>query len=186
MSRVLACLLIVAAAAGCSTPPDSEHQQADRALNAARQADAAAYAPNELHAAEAALKKYDEAVAQRDYRRALSDALEARNQADTAVKQAGIRKAEVRGRAETLLADLDALSKAASAWLAGTTSPRPSIAAAERLRTALRTAPPLLQEARSALEKEDYQSVVQALTPAVDAFRRELPASETQTGRRRR
>ena len=188
MTRLLpcmVCLAIVTTGAACSSPPDSERQQAEGALNAARQADAAVYAPTELQAAEAALKKYDEAVAQRDYRQALSDALDARDQAYAAVKQAGNRKAELRGQAERLLADLDTLSKAATARLSGQSGPRPTGAAADRLREALRNATPLLQEARSRVEHQDYQGAVEKLTPAVDALQRELPANETVARRRR-
>ena len=69
-------------------------------MAAARAADAAIYAPEGLQAAEAALQKYDEAVAQRDYRQALNLAIEARDKAYEAAKQAGDAKAAARSQAE--------------------------------------------------------------------------------------
>src|SRR5258708_7676149 len=88
--------------AGCSEPPDKERQQAEGALEAARAAAADVYAPTEFQDAQASLKKYDDAVAQRDYRLALNDALEARDRAYEAVKQAGNKKSELRSQTDRL------------------------------------------------------------------------------------
>jgi hypothetical protein len=74
-----------------------------RRLEAARAAGADVYAPIEFRDAQASLKKYDDAVAQRDYRLALNDALEARDRAYEAVKQAGDKKAELRSQTDRLV-----------------------------------------------------------------------------------
>jgi molecular chaperone GrpE (heat shock protein) len=173
MRRWIACVLITVGIAACVAPPEKERHEAEAAIDAARQVDAAAFAPNELHAAENALKRYDDAVAQRDYRQALSAALEARDLANQASKQAAVHKADVQRQAEQLVADADSLTKVMAARLAGATGPRPTGATAERLRTALRTATPVLQKARTQMQKQDYQAVVDELTPVVDALRRE-------------
>jgi len=178
MLRRLACSVLVALAiAACSDPPIKERQQADSAVAAARAAGAATYAPDDFQAAEAALRKYDEAVAQRDYRQALNLALEARDRADTAAQQAASKKAQLRTQAETLTSQLETLIITARARLSGA-SGRPVGAAAERLRKALRTGAIALQEARSRLGAQDYQGVVSTLTPAIQALRRELPPPE--------
>ena len=57
-------------------------QQAQGAIDAARAAGADQYAREEFTAAEDALKRSHEAVAQRDYRQALNTALDARERAD--------------------------------------------------------------------------------------------------------
>jgi hypothetical protein len=70
--RRAAVILIGIAALSCSEPPTKERNQADGAIAAALAADAATYAPDELQTAQAALAKYDDAVASRDYRLALN------------------------------------------------------------------------------------------------------------------
>ena len=101
----IACVLLGALVLpGCSDPPEKERQQAEGALEAARAAGADVYAPIEFQDAQASLKKYDDAVAQRDYRLALNDALEARDRAYEAVKQAGDKKAELRSQTDRLVA----------------------------------------------------------------------------------
>ena len=74
--------------AACGDPPDKEMQQAQGAIDAARAAGADQYARDEFTAAEDALKRAHEAVDQRDYRQALNNALDARERAQTAAKEA--------------------------------------------------------------------------------------------------
>jgi hypothetical protein len=186
MWRRLACSLAVAlAVATCSGPPVEEHKQAEGAIAAARAADAATYAPQELQDAEAARKKYDDAVAQRDYRQALNDALEARDRAYEAIKQAGNAKVEARKQADALIVELEALNKIGTAKLAAPAA-RSAGPATERLRGALQAANSALQEARTLLGTLDYRGAVNALTPAVQALRRELPPAERVAPKRKR
>lgn len=186
--RLALASVVVLLTCACSEPPTKERQQAEAGLVAARAAEAATYAPADLQAAEAALQKYDEAVAQRDYRQALNLAQEARDRAYDATTHATSEKTAARGLAEKLVAELDALSKAASARLAGAGPPGPRLTsqAAERLRAALRAAPGVLQEARALLDQRDYRGATLRLTPAVEALRREIPVSETAPARRGR
>jgi len=177
-------LLAASPLAGCSEPPDKERQQAEGALEAARAAGADVYAPAEFQDAQASLKKYDDAVAQRDYRLALNDALEARNIAYEAVKHAGNKKSELRSQTDRLLQDLETLVITAGVRLSGPAS-RPG-APAERLRGARDAGNRALQEARSRSEKQDYPGAIETLTPAVEALRRELPGSEPAPPRRKK
>ena len=186
MVRRLAITLLVALAmTACSEPPVKERHQADVAIASAQAAGAVAYAPVEFQEATAAIKKYDDALAQRDYRQALSAALEARDRADEATKQAGSKKAEMRGRADQLIRTLESLTKAATARSAGPTG-RQAGAAATRRRAALRAGNAALQEARTRVGKQDYQGAIDKLTPAIEALRRETPASAPPAAKRKK
>jgi hypothetical protein len=178
-------LLAAVLPAGCSEPPDKERQQAEGALEAARAAGADVYAPTEFQDAQASLKKYDDAVAQRDYRLALNEALEARDRAYDAVKQAGNKKSELRSQTDRLAQVLQGLIETAGLRLSAPAG-RPVGPAADRLRAARDAGSKALQEARSRSEKQDYPGAVTALTPAVEALRRELPGSEPAATRRKK
>src|SRR5262245_54560657 len=180
--RLALAVAIAAAAAACSGPPTKEHQQAVDAIASARAAGAATYAPTEFRAAESALAQYDAAVAQRDYRQALRLALDARDNAYEATKLAATAKLAAEKDAERLVASVEALIPAAKARLAGTSGPRPGGRAAEELRSALKTAPAALQEARSQMATGNYRAVISALTPIEASLRAAPPA----TGRRGR
>lgn len=182
--RLVFALLIALCITACSDPPIKEHNQAEGALTAARDAGAATYAPDELKASEDALRKYDDAVAQRDYRQALNAALDARDRAYEAAKQATNAKAAARSESEKLITAIGTLTGTANSRLAGTSGPKPAGPAADRLRAAVRAAGPALQEARTLMDKADYRGVIDKLTPPVDALRKELPAAD-QPGRRR-
>jgi hypothetical protein len=162
----------------CSEPPLKEFHQAEGALTAARAADAATYAPETLQAAEAALAKYDTAVTQHDYRQALNAALAARDQAYEAAKEASNKKAEARSRAETLIKQLETLNATGTARLSAAN--RPTGAAADRLRAALRPVPDAMQEARARMDRQDYTGTAQQLTPVVTALEKELPATRSR------
>ena len=173
--RFVPALVAILLAGACAEPPTKEHEQAEAAVASARAADAATYAPEDLQAAEAALQKYDEAVAQRDYRQALGLAIDARDHAYEAAKHAGETKAAAQADARRLAAEVQALSATGNARLASPTGPRLSAPAAERLRTAIKAASTALQEARTLINREDYRGAIVRLTPAVDELRRELP-----------
>ena len=180
---VCAGLILLALSGACAEPPTKERHQADGAVAAAKAADAATYAPASLQAAEEALKRYDEAVAQGDYRLALNYAIDARDRAFEAAKQASNDKAAARSQAERLATEFELLLKRAETRVAGMGS-RPAGASAERLRTIAKSGPGLLQEARALLGKQDYRGTIKLLTPPVEALRREFP-SATSTPQRR-
>ena len=147
VSCLLAC--VVAAAAGCADPPSKELHQAQGAIDAARAAGADSYATEEFTAAVDALARAEAAVGQRDYRLALSQALDSRERAQNAAKLAASQKAAVRSEAERLLAELTSAAAMASARLAAETSRTPIAcrrrAAIGRSRT---RAPPSTMQAR--------------------------------------
>jgi hypothetical protein len=178
-------LIFLALAGACAEPPTKERHQADGAVAAARAADAATYAPASLQAAEDALKRYDEAVAQGDYRLALNYAIDARDRAFEAAKQASNDKAAARSQAERLATELEVLLKRADARVASA-GPRGGGPSVERLRTITKSGPALLQEARALLGKQDYRGTIKLLTPPVEVLRKEFPASTSTSPRRGR
>jgi hypothetical protein len=185
---LVAALAIAAAACG-GEPPDKEIQQAQGALDAARAAGADRYAVEEFTAAEDALKRAHDAVAQRDYRLALNNALDSRERAQDAAKQAADGKAAARVAADhALSAAVEALTAARNALKAAEASHSPV-----RLLTAARRTiadeAEHLQEARAALEKGDYATVVDhasTITKAATGITGELESSGPAASRRRR
>src|SRR5262249_17733689 len=139
--RAVATLAILAAVmlAACGDPPDKEIQQAQTAIEAARTAGAAEYAPDEFKAAEDALKRANDPVAQRANPLALNPALAPRERAQTAAKEAGTRKAASKGEAERALGRANVASAAAHARLkAAETAHAPARALADARRTLTR------------------------------------------------
>lgn len=144
------------AAFGCGEPPDKEIQLARAAIETAKAADAARYAHDEFAAAEEALKKSLDAVEQRDYRLALNHALDARDRAQSASRQAATQQAAVRTEAERALGfanDLLQQVKAHVKAAEGARVPPRQLAGARR---SVATAEHGLQEARTAFGNRDY------------------------------
>ena len=168
MLRRLAAAALLAATAACSAPPDKELHQAEGAIAAAKAAGAGTYAPEELRAAESALREYSAAVDGRDYRQALRLAMDAQTSATDAAKRAGDEKAIARSRAERLITDLATMIDRMTVRPGGTTRIPP---AAARQRAAAVTQ---LQEARTRLEKQDYRAVAAKLEPLVEKLRADL------------
>jgi hypothetical protein len=157
-------LLTVAACAACGSPPEKEYHQAVGAIEAARAAGAGTYAPEELTSAEQALTRYDAAVDQRDYRQALSHALDARERATAAAAKAASDKALFRGEAERQISALTATVARAQTTAAGAT--RAQAQAARTLRQAIAATERVLQEARAALGRDDVMAARKALEGA--------------------
>ncbi len=186
MRRRLACSVLFAlGVAACSAPPTAEQHQAEGAIEAARAAGAATYAPEQFQAAQAALAKYDEAVAQRDYRQALNDALEARDGAYDAARQASTRKAELLSQANQLATQVASLVADGTDRLSGRGGTRLPAAAAQRVRRTIRSATPVLQEARTSIAGGRYQDAISGLTPVAAALQKDLNPSGS-AGRRGR
>jgi Domain of unknown function (DUF4398) len=164
-------LVLTLAAAACAEPPNKEMHQAQGAIEAARAAGAERYAAAELAAAVKALAQADAASTQRDYRLALNHALDSRERAQSAAREAATGRASARSRAERLLAEvttalataterLDAAEKAKlpKEILAG---PRDQIGAVQKA----------VQEAGTALGREDYLGAAVVLEGRADAVR---------------
>ena len=179
---LLATLLVVPA---CTEPPNKEINQAQGALDAARAVGADQYAADEYKAAAAALQAANDAVTQRDYRLALSNALDSRERAQNAAREAAETRARLRGEVERSMAEVAALLAQANG----------RVTAADKLkvpRRALREAQQLLaqvnedvQKAGAAMQTEDYAAAQPALVgikerlTKVIALLDQQPASQT-------
>jgi chromosome segregation protein len=149
----------------CDQPPDKEMQQAQGAIEAARAAGADRYAHEEFAAAEAALKSSRDAVAQRDYRLALNNALDSRDRAQTAAKQAADNKAVARGDADRALVAAMAALNDAHTKLKAAENARPPSKALESSRQAIADADGAVQEARTQFNAGDYLAAMDAVQP---------------------
>lgn len=155
MRRLAVLLLLPLAVVACAEPPEREYHQAQGAIEAAKAAGAATYATEELAAAETALKRYDEAVAQRDYRQALNHALDSRERASAAAKKAAADKATRRGEIERLIVLLASEAERGRVALNGAT--RAQDVPARALRQVIADTERALQESRAALERDDVK-----------------------------
>ena len=142
---------------GCGDdPPNKEIQQAKAAILTARAAEADRYAADEFTGATSALVRAEAAVVARDYRQALNDALDARDRAQTAAKDAADKKTAARTDVDrelhnAALAIIDARAKLRTAEAAR--RPRALLVASRR---EIADAENHVQEARTLFEKGDY------------------------------
>jgi hypothetical protein len=182
---------VVAAMTGaaCGTPPDKEMQQAQAAVDSARAAGADRFAREEFAAAEDALKRSHDAVAQRDYRLALNAALDARDRAQTAAKQAVDEKAAARADAERALAEADAALLESRTKLKAAEAARASAKVLVAARRAIADGETVVQEARTAWGQGDYLAAATTARSAATRLQgttRDLDAVPTTGTRRRR
>ena len=173
MRRLLPSVALVAALIGvaCGDPPDKEIQQAQGAIDAARAAGADQYASAEFTAAQDALKRANDAVAQRDYRLALNHALDARERAQTAAKEAADRKTTARSEAERALLDaMTALNDAHTKLRAAESARAPAkmLAAARRVVT---DGEDTVQKARAAFDRGDFLAAKQTVTEMTEPLK---------------
>jgi len=102
--RLVSAVIVASSIVACGgDPPDKEIQQAQTAVDAARAASAERYAKEDFVASTDALKNAHAAVDARDYRLALNYALEAKERADTAARDAAERKVTARSNADRAL-----------------------------------------------------------------------------------
>src|SRR5258706_16064839 len=107
--RLPACIVAAVLVTACGDPPNKEMDQAQGAIDAARAAGADRYATTEYTAANDALPRARLAVTGRDYRQALNDALESREHARNAAREAADTKAQLRSSVERSMADIATL-----------------------------------------------------------------------------
>lgn len=169
-------LLLLVLSIACAEPPSKEMNQAQGAIDAARAAGAEQYAATELTAAVDALKQYDEAVSQRDYRLALNHAIESRERAQNAAKTAGVARAKARGDAERLVAEVSTLLTQARARLTDEAVAKLPRRIVQEQRAAVDGIEKRLQEARAALAADDYPSAIKAATGLAAQLRASLKA----------
>ena len=191
MRRVLQSIAAAAAltvTTACGDPPDKELQQARSAIESARGAGADLYAREEFSAAETALKNATDAVDQRDYRLALNRALDARERAENAAKEAVIRKAAARTDASRALAVAGRTLDEARAKLKSAESARTPARILVPARRAIADVDLAVQEARTAYGQGSFASANEAAVAATARLRgvvRELETAAAPASRRR-
>jgi hypothetical protein len=191
--RGIATAIAIGAALGtaaCSgDPPDKEIQQAQGAIDAARAAGADRYAIEEFAAAQTALKRAHDAVGERDYRLALSNALDSRERAQSAAKMAADGKAQARVDADRAIQAATNALAAAKTALKGAETARAAAKAVAAMRAAISDGERRLQEARTTFDQGEYAATVTACSAVTNALRAatsDLEASTSAATRRRR
>jgi len=181
----IVCSVVLSA---CSEPPQKEITSAQTAIDAARNAGAEQYAPESFAAATTALQQSHEAVAQRDYRLALTRAVDASDRAQEAARLAAEGKARSRTDAEAAivathaaLLQLEARLKAADA---AHVTPRELAPA----RGTAKDAAASLQKARTSLSVGNYKEANAAVSGLEEQIRAQMAAvdqaTNVKTGRR--
>ena len=181
--------LLLLALAGCSEPPQKELDEARSAIEAAQAAGAETYAAEEFAGATAALQKARASVDERDYRQALSYAIDARQRAIEASRLVPEARAHVLAAADAELkktsdsvAHLESLLRAAHDAGASAQELRPS-------QETLHAAQEALQETRTRLEARKYAEALTRLRGVrenVDATANDVaPILQRLKGKRR-
>jgi len=155
-------LCAVVLLAACSGPPRKEIDQAQQAIENARRAGAEQYASEAFAAATAALQQSNEAVDQRDYRLALSRAVDASDRAQEAAKAAADNKALARSQTEAALNATNAAVMHLQARLKVAQEVRVPARELAPARATLKDAQGTLQKARSLLAAENYTAATAA------------------------
>ncbi len=163
-SLVPAWLLAALLVSGCAEPPNKEMGQAQGAIDAARAAGADRYATTEFTAATAAMQQANEAVAQRDYRLALNRALESREHAQNAAREAADTRARIRGEVERSMAEIAALLAQANTRIAAADQARIPRTVVRTARQSLAQVNDDVQKAGAAMKGDDYSAALEALT----------------------
>ena len=169
---------------GCATPPTREMDQAQGSIDAARAAGADRYATEQYDAAVKALQNAQTAVEERDYRLALNYALDSRDRAQRAAKEAASQQAVLRSAAERQLVEVTAkLDHARQALKAAESArvPRRSLTAA---RSAIANGESSLQKAGTSIHESNYRVSQDQL--AESAKNLEAAMAEIETAMRSR
>ncbi len=167
--------------------------QAQGAIEAARAAGAEQYAADEFKAAVDALDSARSAVAERDYRLALNNALDSRERAQNAAKMAADEKAAARSEAERLLAEVTSAIAVASARLQAADAARAPKTSTEPLRAGLAAARQATEDTGKALATQDYLTAkarLQGVGPALSVLMQQVastpPKAPAKPARRHR
>ncbi len=172
---VLLCTIIctVVLSAACSAPPQKEIDRAQQAIDAARAAGAERYAPEAYATATAALQQSHEAVEQRDYRLALSRAVDASDRAQEAEQAAAENETRARNASEAAVNGANAALRQLQARLKLAEEARvPPRELAPARRTA-KDAEAALQKARTLISSGDYGGATTAVSGLDEQIRSE-------------
>jgi hypothetical protein len=154
--------------AACSEPPQKEIDRAQGAIDAARAAGADQYAREPFTAATTAMQQTHEAIQQRDYRLALSRAIDANERALEAARQAADGKARVRSEVEITLGRVLTALRVLDERLKTAESSHLTAREIEPAQRARADAGRAVQEARATIEKGDYLAAAAAIQAAGD------------------
>jgi hypothetical protein len=188
--RLSACLLAAVLVTACGgDPPNKEMDQAQGAIDAARAAGADRYASTEFTAATDALKRAQDAVGQRDYRQALNEALDSREHAQNAAREAADARAQVRGEVERDMAQIAGLIAEANTRLAAASKARVPRRVLDGPRKELAAVDESVQKAGAAVRADDYLAARTALQGVKERIEKAMQALDTpavQSSRRTR
>jgi hypothetical protein len=160
--------------------------QAQGSIDAARAAGADRYATEQYDAAVKALQHAQDAVGQRDYRLALNYALDSRDRAQRAAKEAAGQQAVLRSAAERRLGQVTATLDQAEQRLKAAENarvPRRDLAAA---RTAIAAAQESLQKAGTSIQESNYIVSQEQLAESAKNLATAMAEIETATKARPR
>jgi exoribonuclease R len=161
--------------------------QAQGAIDAARAAGADKYATSEYTAATDALKRAQDAVAQRDYRQALNEALDSREHAQNAAREGADTRAQLRGEVERDMAQIAALIAEANTRVAAATRSRTPRRVLESARKDLAAVDDSVQKAGAAMRADDYlaaRTALQGVKEKIEQAMRTLQGPAVQSSRR--
>lgn len=185
---LLLCALVLCAS--CSEPPQKEIDRAQGAIDAARAAGAERYAASEFSAATTALQQAHDAVEQRDYRLALSHAVDASERAQEAARQAADGKARARSEADAAVHEAATALTQIQTRLKAPDTPRLPAAVVKDAKQTSVDAERALQKARAALKQEAYGDASAAVRGVADRIAARIRAMDQATpgrpARRRR
>src|SRR5688572_29006395 len=157
-------LVALVVSSACGTPPHKEMDQAQGAIDAARAVGADRYATEEYAAATGSLKLANDAVAQRDYRLALNHALESRESAQNAAREAADARARIRVEVERSMAEVAALLAQAKTLLSAAEKSRVPRRVLTDARSTLAQVNLSVQKAGTAINADDYMAAQPAMS----------------------
>ena len=170
MPRTALALTALILCAACSEPPQKEIDHAQGAIDAARAAGADQYAAAEIATATTALQQAHEAVDQRDYRLALSRAVDAGEHAQEAARQAADGTARARSEAESVIHAASTAIQQLQTKLKTAATLRLSESDLKPAKRALADGERAVQKARAALAKGAYLDAQAAAKGTADTI----------------
>jgi hypothetical protein len=177
-------LCAVVLSTGCSAPPDKEISRAQSAIDAARTAGADQYAPESFAAATTAFQQAHEAVDQRDYRLALTRAVEATDRAGEASREAADGKARARRATEMAINAVNAELPRLETQIKTAEAARLTARDLADARAVARNAAAALQKARALLAGENYKDARAAVDGLAEQIRTQIDAVAEATNAR--
>jgi hypothetical protein len=182
MSRQFAALCTtmcaVVLSVGCSAPPQKEIDRAQQAIDTARAAGAEQYAPENFAEATAALQQSHDAVNQRDYRLALSRAVDASDRAQEAARTAAENKAKARSQSEAAVNAINASVMHLQARLKVAEEVRVPSRELGPARATVKDAEAALQKSRTLLAAGNYSGATQTVSALDSQIRSETRVIE--------